>query len=297
MIQRLTIIGVGLIGGSLAQALRSVAYVREIVGCGRDPKHLEKAVSLGVIDSYSTSIAEAVKDSDMVVVAVPLGAMEACFAEMAGHLKDTAVITDVGSAKASVVAAAKAAFGHLPSGFVPAHPIAGTEKSGVEASFPDLFRERRVIVTPVPESSSDAVAKVVEMWQESGAVTEQMSVERHDEVLAATSHLPHLLAFGLVDSLRAMDESEDIFRFAAGGFRDFTRIASSDPVMWRDICLSNREALLKVLQKYSDDLAQLTSLVSDGDGSALEDTFAQAKAARDRYANQLDGWKGPFPAE
>jgi len=297
MIQRLTIIGVGLIGGSLAQALRSAAYVREIIGYGRDVANLEKAVSLGVIDSYAPSIAEAVRDADMVVVAVPLGAMQSCFSEMVGHLAEDVVITDVGSAKASVVAAASAAFGELPSGFVPGHPIAGTEKSGVEASFPSLYRGRRVIVTPLPSSSAEAVAKLVSMWNETGAQTEEMSVERHDEVLAATSHLPHLLAFGLVDSLCSMDESEDIFRFAAGGFRDFTRIASSDPVMWRDICLSNREALLKVLQQYGNDLSQLMSLVSEGDGAALEKTFASAKAARDRYANQLDGWKGSFPAE
>jgi len=297
MIQRLTIIGVGLIGGSLAQALKSAAYVREVVGCGRNEQHLQKAVSLGVIDSYSMSIAEAVQGADMVVVAVPLGAMEACFSEMVGHLPDGVVVTDVGSAKASVVAAAEAVFGELPSGFVPAHPIAGTEKSGVESSFPDLFRQRRVIVTPLPGSSDSAVESVISMWRETGAQTEEMSIQHHDEVLAATSHLPHLLAFGLVDSLRNMDESEDIFRFAAGGFRDFTRIASSDPVMWRDICLSNREALLKVLQQYSSDLSQLTVLVSESDGVALEETFTSAKAARDRYANQLDGWKGSFPAE
>lgn len=297
MIQRLTIIGVGLIGGSLAQALRQAAYVREIVGCGRDERHLQKAVSLGVVDSYETDIAQAVQGADMVVVAVPLGAMESCFRAMAPHLADNAVVTDVGSAKASVVAAARAAFGVLPAGFVPGHPIAGTEKSGVEASFPQLFQQRRVIVTPLPESSAEAVARVVGMWQEAGAEVEKMAVDHHDEVLAATSHLPHLLAFGLVDSLCRMDESEDVFRFAAGGFRDFTRIASSDPVMWRDICLANREALLKVLMHYQDDLSQLMAMVRQGDGAGLEATFSRAKSARDSYINQSEGWNNAFPAE
>ncbi len=297
MIQRLTIIGVGLIGGSLAQALRQAAYVREIVGCGRDEQHLQKAVSLGVVDSYETDIAQAVQGADMVVVAVPLGAMESCFRAMAPHLADDAVVTDVGSAKASVVAAARAAFGVLPAGFVPGHPIAGTEKSGVEASFPQLFQQRRVIVTPLPESSAEAVARVVGMWQEAGAEVEKMAVDHHDEVLAATSHLPHLLAFGLVDSLCRMDESEDVFRFAAGGFRDFTRIASSDPVMWRDICLANREALLKVLMHYQDDLSQLMAMVRQGDGGGLEATFSRAKSARDSYINQSEGWNNAFPAE
>ncbi len=297
MIQRLTIIGVGLIGGSLAQALRQAAYVREIIGCGRDEAHLQKAVSLGVIDSYETDIAKAVAGADMVVLAVPLGAMEPSFRAMADHLAEGAVVTDVGSAKASVVAAAQAAFGQLPAGFVPAHPIAGTEKSGVEASFPQLFRQRRVIVTPLPSSADEAVASVVAMWQEAGAEVEEMAVGRHDEVLAATSHLPHLLAFGLVESLCRMDDSEDIFRFAAGGFRDFTRIASSDPVMWRDICLANREALVTVLAHYQEDLSRLMAMVREADGDEMEATFRRAKAARDRYIDQTEGWKEAFPAE
>ncbi len=297
MIQKLAIIGVGLIGGSLAQALRQAAYVREITGCGRDEVHLQKAVALGVIDSYELDIARAVAGADMVVVCVPLGAMAGCFQAMAGHLADDAVVTDVGSAKASVVAAAEAAFGELPAGFVPGHPIAGTEKSGVEASFPQLFRDRRVIITPLPQSADWATERVIQMWREAGAEIEQMSVERHDEVLAATSHLPHLLAFGLVDCLRAMEEHEDIFRFAAGGFRDFTRIASSDPVMWRDICLTNRAALLEALAQFSQELEQLTALVERGEGAELEVLFRRAKEARDRYARQLDSWKAAFPAE
>lgn len=288
MIGQLTIIGVGLIGGSLARALKSQGYCREIVGCGRDESQLKRALELGVVDRISVDIATAVRGADVIVLAVPLGAMEICFRAMVGHVAEDAIITDVGSAKGSVVAAARAAFRHLPTGFVPGHPIAGTEKSGVEASFVELFRKRRVILTPVPESSSDAVVKVRQMWEQTGAVVEEMGVEHHDEVLAATSHLPHLLAFGLVDSLVGMDESEEIFRFAAGGFRDFTRIASSDPLMWRDICLANRDAILKVLAHYSEDLAELTRSVRDGDGTALESVFRRAKNARDRYAKQLE---------
>lgn len=288
MIKQLTIIGVGLIGGSLARALKAAGYCQEVVGCGRDQSQLQRALELDVIDRASTDIATAVKGADVVVLAVPLGAMEMCFRAMAGHVASDAIITDVGSAKASVVAAARAAFRQLPAGFVPGHPIAGTEKSGVESSFAELFRKRRVILTPVPESAPDAVAKVRQMWEQAGAVVEEMGVEHHDEVLAATSHLPHLLAFGLVDSLVGMDESEEIFRFAAGGFRDFTRIASSDPLMWRDICLANREAIIKVLTHYSEDLAELTRSVRDSDGAALESVFRRAKNARDRYAKQLE---------
>ena len=289
MIKQLTIIGVGLIGGSLARALKAAGYCNEIVGCSRDAEHLAKAVDLGVIDRYETEIATAVRGADMVLLAVPLGAMESCFAAMKGHLADDAVVTDAGSAKASVVASARAGFGRLPAGFVPGHPIAGTEKSGVEASFAELYRGRRVILTPLPESSTEAVKRVRAMWEQAGAEVDEMPVEHHDEVLAATSHLPHLLAYGLVDTLVRMDESEEIFRFAAGGFRDFTRIAASDTVVWRDICLANRVAILKILDRYQEDLQQLRDLVDNDDGEALADVFDRAKAARGRFIRQLEG--------
>ncbi len=289
MIRQLTIIGVGLIGGSLARALKQAGYCGEVVGCSRDADHLQRAVDLGVIDRYSTDVGEAVSGADMIMVAVPLGAMESCFNAMTGHLSDDAVITDAGSAKGSVVAAARKAFGSsLPSGFVPGHPIAGTEQSGVEASFAELYQNRRVILTPVDESSADAIAKARAMWETAGAVVDVMNVDHHDEVLAATSHLPHLLAFGLVDTLVSMDESEEIFRFAAGGFRDFTRIASSSPVMWRDICLANRDAMLTVLDRYRSDLEKLTQLIEESDGTTLESVFNRAKSARDRFIKQLE---------
>ncbi len=285
MIRRLCIFGVGLIGGSLALALRRGGHCREVVGCSRSEQHLARAVERGVIDSYSLDAVEAVRDADMVLLAVPLGAMGPVCTSIRDALPVDAVLTDVGSAKASVVHAVSAAFGVAPSGFVPGHPIAGTEQSGVDAAFPELFQDRRVILTPLETTRKDALDKVRAMWQAAGAVVEEMSVTHHDEVLAATSHLPHLLAFGLVDSLARMGESEEIFRYAAGGFRDFTRIASSDPVMWRDICLANSEAILEVMKHYREDLDGITEAVKHGDGDLLLEIFRRAKAARDRFCH------------
>lgn len=283
MINRLCIIGVGLIGGSLARALKQAGYCGEVVGCGRDEAQLRRARELGVIDCYERDPARAVGDADMIVLAVPLGAMEVVMRTIAGHVAADAVITDVGSAKGGVVTAAQAAFGTVPERFVPGHPIAGTEKSGVEASFADLFRQRRVILTPLDHSDADAVAAVREMWERAGAEVMEMSVARHDEILAATSHLPHMLAFALVDTLARMHEQAEIFRYAAGGFRDFTRIASSDPVMWRDICLANREAIAAMIDRFQGDLAGLREAIVQGDGRRIEEIFVRAKAARDRY--------------
>ncbi len=290
MIKRLAIIGVGLIGGSLARALRQAGEVGEVVGCGRGKANLEKAVELGVIDHYSHDIGEAVAGADMIFLAVPLGAMESTFAAMKGHLAADAIITDGGSAKGSVVKDCRAVFGNSLSGFVPGHPIAGTENSGVEASFPELYHNRRIILTPVEETSQEAVAKVEAMWRVCGADVTCMSVEHHDEVLAATSHLPHMLAFSLVDSLARMKENDEIFRYAAGGFRDFTRIASSNPVMWRDICIANREALSEMMERYSSEMAELAETIRQGDGDHLLEIFERAKDARDRY---IDGVADP----
>ncbi|MCG5498605.1 prephenate dehydrogenase/arogenate dehydrogenase family protein [Ectothiorhodospira variabilis] len=283
MIRRLTIFGVGLIGGSLSLALRAAGTCQEVVGCSRSESHLREAQDLGVIDRYTLDPVEAVKGADMVVLAVPLGAMRGVCEAIRGHLEPDASLTDVGSAKASVVEAVREGFGEMPLGFVPGHPIAGTEKSGVAAAFPTLFHERRVILTPLETTDLGALARVRTMWEEAGAVVETMSVEHHDEVLAATSHLPHLLAFGLVDSLARMGEREEIFRYAAGGFRDFTRIASSDPVMWRDVCLANQEAILKVMGRYQEDLGMITRAIEAGDGDSLLEIFQRAKGARDRF--------------
>lgn len=286
-IQQLTVIGVGLIGGSLARALRSANYCQRVVGCGRNENELNKAIALGVIDHFEMNIANAVRDADVVVLAVPLGAMENVLRNLVGHLKPGAVITDVGSAKESVVLAAQRAFGAVPVQFVPGHPIAGTENSGVEASFAELFQQRRVILTPLADTNAEATALVRNMWSATGAMVDEMSVAQHDTMLAATSHLPHLLAYTLVDTLLQVDSSEQIFLFAAGGFRDFTRIASSDPVMWRDICLANRVAIITMLERFRQQLDVLQSAIEQGDGDTLKDTFARAKSARDRNLRTL----------
>lgn len=286
-IGQLTVIGVGLIGGSLARALRQAGLVRTVVGSGRGETNLRRAVELGVIDRYELDPARAVAEADVVVVGVPLGAMRAVFTAIAPALKPTAIVTDVGSAKATVVADAQAAFGSRPT-FVPGHPIAGTEKSGVEASFAELFQRRKVILTPLPETDPAATATVRALWEAAGAQVLEMSVTHHDEVLAATSHLPHLLAYGLVDTLSRWDDSSEIFQYAAGGFRDFTRIASSDPIMWRDICVANRGAVSAALDRYLEDLTQLAALVRAGDGAALEAVFRRAKETRDRFVAMLE---------
>lgn len=285
IIRRLAVIGVGLIGGSLARALREAGQVGEIVGCGRGRENLAKAMELGVIDCYSHVIAEAVAGADMVFLAVPLGAMREAFAGMRGNLAADAVITDGGSAKASVIADCGAGAPELLAQFVPGHPIAGTEQNGVEASFAELYRDRRVILTPTGQTPAAALARVRAMWQACGAEVSEMSVEHHDEVLAATSHLPHMLAFGLVDALARMKENDEIFRYAAGGFRDFTRIASSNPVMWRDICIANRAALSRMLATFAGEMTDLADTIAAGDGDHLLEIFSRAKAARDRFVD------------
>lgn len=287
-IGRLAIIGVGLIGGSLARALRAAGAVDEIVGCGRSRENLQRAVELGVIDRYSHDAAEAVDGADVVFLAVPLGAMRETFVAIRDRVNADTLITDGGSAKHAVVEDCRAAFGQLPSGFVPGHPVAGTERNGVEASFAELYRNRRVILTPVPETDASALERVAEMWRLCGAEIAIMTVAHHDEVLAATSHLPHMLAFGLVDALARMKENDEIFRYAAGGFRDFTRIASSNPVMWRDICIANRDALANMLARFADEMSDLAETIGRGDGDHLLEIFERAKTARDRYVDGID---------
>jgi prephenate dehydrogenase len=285
----LCIIGVGLIGGSLARALRAAGYCQEVVGAGRNPAHLQLAVELGVIDRFETDLALAVRDADLVLVSVPLGAMQTVFAAIRDNLAKDAVLTDAGSAKVSVIEAARAAFGHLPACFVPGHPIAGTEQSGVAASFPELYRGRRVILTPTGLSAPLAIARVRAMWEAAGAQVTEMGAEHHDEILAATSHLPHVLAFALVESLARLQDQREIFEYAAGGFRDFTRIASSDPVMWRDICLANSAAVHSMIERYIGDLQRLDRAVCDGDGERLLQVFRDARQARDRYVGKQTG--------
>lgn len=283
MINKLTLIGVGLIGGSLVRALKKAGYCGEVTGSDTRPEVLDRAMALQVIDRSETDLAKAVESADMVVLAVPVGATEMVLRQIASHLPATTIITDVGSVKGCVITAAKQVFGVIPPNFVPGHPIAGTENSSIEASFAELFHKRRVILTPTDTTSTSALSSVRVMWEKTGAECLEMSAEHHDEVLAATSHLPHLLAYALVDTLVKMDSSEEIFRFAAGGFRDFTRIASSHPVMWRDICLANKAAILSMLKRFSTDLDQLAQWIENDQGQEIQNLFTKAKAARDRF--------------
>lgn len=282
-IPRLGIIGVGLIGGSLALALRRSGMVDEIVGCGRSPANLQRAVELGVVDRGETDPAIAVAGADVVVLGVPLGSIRPVLMAIREALEPGTIVTDVGSAKGCVIDDAEAAFGHLPARLVPGHPVAGTEQSGVEAAFANLFEKRRVILTPPAQTDSQAVYTVRILWESAGAEVISMSADQHDRILAATSHLPHLLAFGLVDTLARWDGCGDMFQYAAGGFRDFTRIASSDPVMWRDVCLGNRAALLEALEHYCADLEVLIERVRRLDAQGLEQVFRNAKDVRDRH--------------
>ncbi|KKN04305.1 hypothetical protein LCGC14_1098710, partial [marine sediment metagenome] len=245
----------------------------------------KQALDLGIIDYAADSIAEAVREADVVFVAVPMGAMAQVFEEMSPHLSAKTIITDGGSAKAQVIAAAKQFLGEHFQFFVPGHPIAGTEKSGPTAAFSSLYEDHRVVLTPVEETRPEATKVVDEMWRKAGAEVFEMSVEQHDTVLAATSHLPHVLAFNLVGMLAQRDDCDEVLRFAAGGFRDFSRIASSDPVMWRDICLSNSSAILDLLNDYRRGLDSLEKAIMNNDGDRLVDEFKRAKQARDtRFA-------------
>ncbi len=283
VIDRLAIIGVGLIGGSLARALRERGAVKYVVGCGRDAANLQRALELGVIDEACHDPLEAVRGADIVVVAVTLGATGDILARIGPGLGPDTVVTDVGSAKACVIDAARQ---HLPGAcnrFVAGHPIAGGEKSGVEAANGALYVKHRVILTPMPENSEAALARIRLMWETVGADVTEMDAALHDEVLAATSHLPHLLAYALVDCLIDLGKPVNVFDFAAGGFRDITRIASSNPAMWRDISLANRTALLSVCDRFEQTLSTLRGLLEAGDGAGLEAEFGRAKAARDDF--------------
>ena len=283
MIDTLCIVGTGLIGGSLARDLKRLGEVGEVVGSSRRTANLQRAIDLGVIDRFDVDAARAAAGADMVVVAVPLGAVPAVFERIRDAVREDAIITDVGSAKGSVVAAARAALGSRLARFVPAHPVAGTEDSGVDASVERLFERRRVIVTPIAETDPDALARVSTMWRAVGSEVIEMDVAHHDRVLAATSHLPHMLAYTLVDMIGCMKERTEILRYAAGGLRDFTRVASSDPQMWHDICLANRDAMVDVLDRFGSELDRLTDAVRRGDGEFVRSVFTRSKSIRDGY--------------
>jgi prephenate dehydrogenase len=275
---KLAIIGVGLIGGSFALALKQARKVSKVIGVGRNAANLKVAMERGILDSIAPDAASAARDADLVMVAAPVGQYAQVFSSLANT---KALITDAGSTKRDVIAAARAALGSGISRFVPGHPIAGAEKSGAAAASADLFRGRRVVLTPLQENAKDAVSTVEAAWSACGARVSRMDADEHDAVLAAVSHLPHLLAFALVHDVARRDNSAQLFSFAAGGFRDFTRIASSHPEMWRDICVANRDRLLEEVSRFSTKLDQVKALLDRPQD--LEKLFAEARAARDAW--------------
>lgn len=286
MINRLAIIGIGLIGGSLSLALKKAGKAKYVIGYARNEDTRQQALSLGVIDQAASSLAQAIVNADVVVLAVPMGAMAITLSEIAPHVTDNMIITDAGSTKAQVVKDAINILGERVSQFVPGHPIAGTEKSGPSAAFAELYQQHNVILTPIEQTDPRALKVIETMWIDTGAAVTQMSVEHHDLILAATSHLPHLLAFNLVGMLAQSDSVDNVLRYAAGGFKDFTRIASGDPVMWRDICLSNTDAILASLKQYQQQMTLIEQAIEQQDGDYLITLFQQAKQARDERFNE-----------
>lgn len=287
-IKKTLVIGLGLIGGSLALALRKAGLGGTIIGCDRDQDEVDLAIQIGMIDQGSTHAEDWIAEADLIVVSVPVIAMESVMAQLKPLLRKDTLVTDVGSSKGSVLESAIKIWGQLPENFVLGHPIAGSEKSGVSAALVDLYQKHKVILTPAPENNPQAVKTITEMWQAAGAEVLTMDIERHDEVLAATSHLPHMLAFSLVDTLASQDESLEIFRYAAGGFRDFTRIAASDPVMWRDIYIANKPAVLQALTEFEQGLSRLRTAIEESDSDAMLGIFTRAKAAREHFSRILD---------
>jgi len=290
ILNKLVIIGVGLIGGSFALALRKVGLVKHIVGVGRSQQNMQCAVERSVIDEIATDIASALHHADLVFLAMPVGQTARIMAQIAPYLQANTIITDAGSTKQDVIAAARH---HLPMQnrhhFVPGHPIAGAEQSGVQTAQADLYDNKHVILTPLPETSIDAVERISQLWQACGAQVSLMPADEHDQVLAATSHLPHILAFTLMNHLNhSTNHPENLLRFAGSGFRDFTRIASSSPEMWRDICLTNREALLGQIDAYQNELKLLQEMLKKNEGKALEQAFSRARGVRENWLKSKD---------
>ncbi|SMM99070.1 Prephenate and/or arogenate dehydrogenase [uncultured Candidatus Thioglobus sp.] len=280
MIDRICIIGVGLIGGSFAKGLKDSGLVKTIIGCSRSEDNLQQAQALGIIDEYTTDIAKAVSAVDMVLIATPVDSFALILQSIKPHISETTIISDVGSTKGSVIAIAKQVFGDMPENFIPAHPIAGKEQSGVSAADGTLFNNKCVILTPTKNASTQSVVTVTKLWDALGAKVEIMDDKKHDDLLAMTSHLPHILAFSLMDYLSNCNPKA--MNYAAGGFKDFSRIASSDAVMWRDICLNNADEIVKHIEGFQDSLNSLSEMIKSKEKHEIEQLFINAKNARDR---------------
>ncbi|KFC63039.1 prephenate dehydrogenase/arogenate dehydrogenase family protein [Massilia sp. LC238] len=295
MIDRLVVVGVGLIGGSFALALKQAGVVRSVAGLGREPAAMARALELGIVDEVCETPQQAMCGADLVLLAAPVGQTGAILASLLPYLERHTVVTDAGSTKCDVVASARAALGERIRQFVPGHPIAGSESNGPDAARAELYRGKKTVLTPLPENSAGDVERVAGAWRHCGALIHTLSPQDHDRVFAAVSHLPHLLAYALVDDIAAKPHASLLFQYAASGFRDFTRIAGSSPEMWRDISLANREALLTELDAY---LAQLTSLratLAAADGRGLETVFANAQRARREWIEAIEAGSQPPP--
>lgn len=284
--ERIVVFGVGLIGGSFALALKQAGVVKRVIGVGRRAETLQRAHALGMIDAIGDP--SSVAGADLVLIAAPVAQTETLLREMQPHLQGGTVVTDAGSTKSDVVGAARVALGEKIAQFVPGHPIAGREQNGPEAALADLYRGKKVVLTALPENSSDSIALVAGAWQHCGALIHYLSPEEHDAVFAAVSHLPHLLAYALVGDIASRDNADRLFQYAASGFRDFTRIAGSSPEMWRDISLANRQALLAELDAYTEQLSSLRTMLLSADGAALEHVYARAQSARQSWIAAIE---------
>jgi prephenate dehydrogenase len=288
LLRHVAIFGVGLIGGSFALALKGAGAVGRITGVSRNPATLKRALELGIIDAAATSPEAAVRDADLVLLAAPVAQTGAILAAIRPYLRPDAIVTDAGSTKSDVVAAARAALGERIGCFIPGHPIAGRELNGPDAAIPDLYVGKKVVLAALPENRAEDVERVAAAWRCCGASIHRLSAEEHDRIFAAVSHLPHLLAYALVDDIARKPHAEQLFQYAASGFRDFTRIAGSSPEMWRDITLANRDAMLTELDSYLDQLHKLRALLAAGDGAGLETVYANAQRARHAWISAIE---------
>ncbi len=295
MLNKVVVIGVGLIGGSFALALKQAGAVGVVVGMGRSAASMQRALELGIIDSVTTSAEEAMRGASLVLIAAPVAQTQAILASLMPYLEAGTVVTDAGSTKSDVVAAARAALGIKIGQFVPGHPIAGRESNGPDAAIVDLYVGKKTVLTPLPENRAGDVELVANAWRACGAIIHSLTPQDHDKVFAAVSHLPHLLAFALVDDIANKPHADLLFQYAASGFRDFTRIAGSSSEMWRDISLANRDALLGELDAYLAQLTTLRARLAASDGAAIEAVYANARRARREWTGEIEKAELPAP--
>ena len=292
MINKVVIVGVGLIGGSFARALRAAGFVKTLVGVGRSPEVMARALELGIVDEVA-SIEDAMRGADLVLIAAPVAQTGRILASMLPYLEPHTIVTDAGSTKTDVAQAARAALGERVGQFVPGHPIAGRETNGPDAAIVDLYHGKKTVLTPMPENTAADVARVAAAWTACGAVIHHLTPQEHDKVFASVSHLPHLLAYALVNDIAGKPHAELLFQYAASGFRDFTRIAGSSPEMWRDITLANQPALLAELDAYLAQLTGLRAMLAAGDGAGIEAVYANAQRARCRWIEAIEAAEAP----